>query len=60
MSYLLYMCLFAHSGVHHILGCVVFLFYISSSMLPVSLDCSFLIFPSVFSYAYLCDIMYSK
>jgi len=32
--------------------CVVFLFCFSSSMLPVSLDCPFLIAPSVFSNVY--------
>jgi hypothetical protein len=32
--------------------CVVFLFCFSSSMLPVSLDCSLLISPSVFSVVY--------
>jgi hypothetical protein len=33
--------------------CVVFLFCLSSSMLPVSLDCPFLIAPSVFFNMYL-------
>ena len=49
------MCVFTHSGVQHILCSVVFCF--SSScvpvMLPVSLDCQFLIAPSVFSNIYL-------
>ena len=48
-------CVFTHSGVQHILCSVVFCF--SSScvpvMLPVSLDCQFLIAPSVFSNIYL-------
>ena len=39
MSYLRYLCLFAHSVVKHI-------FFLS--MLPVSLDCPFLIADSVF------------
>jgi hypothetical protein len=34
--------------------CVVSLFCFSLSMLPVSLDCPFLIVPSVFSTVYLC------
>jgi hypothetical protein len=33
--------------------CVVFLFCFSSSMLPVSLDCPFVIAPSIFSNVYL-------
>jgi hypothetical protein len=44
MSYLLYLCLFAHSGVHHIV-CCVFVLFVSSPfvypILPVSLDCPF-------------------
>jgi hypothetical protein len=51
MSYLCYLCLFAYSGVQHILCCVAFrLVY---HMLPVSLNCTFLIAPSVFSNVYL-------
>ena len=50
MSYLRYLWLFAHSGVQHIL-CCVYIFY--TPMLPVSLDCPFLIAPSVFSNVYL-------
>ena len=55
MSYLRYLCLFEHSGVQHILSCVfgfVFLRLVYP-MLPVSLDCQFLLFPSVFSIVYL-------
>jgi hypothetical protein len=50
MSYLLYLCLYAHSGVQHIF-CFVFhrLVY---TMLPVSLNCPFLLAPSVFSNVY--------
>ena len=50
MSYLLYLCLFAHSGVQHLL-CFVFhrLVY---PMLPVSLNCPFLFALSVFSNVY--------
>ena len=33
--------------------CVVFLFCVSSSMLPVSLDCQFVIVPSIFFNVYL-------
>ena len=51
MSYLLYVCLFVHSGVKHILCCVFLrLMY---PMLPVSLDCPFWIAPSVFIPRYL-------
>jgi hypothetical protein len=49
MSYLRYLCLFAYSGVQHI----VFLFYFSSSMLPVSPDRPFLNGPSVYSNVHL-------
>ena len=53
MSYLRYLCLRVYSGVHHILYCTVFLFCFSLSCVPhVSLDCSFLISPSVFSNVY--------
>jgi hypothetical protein len=51
VSYLRYLCLFAHSGVQHTLYCVVVLFFFV--ILPVSLDCPFLIAPSVFSNVYL-------
>ena len=51
MSYLRYLCLFSHSGVQHIL-CCVFLRLVYP-MLPVSLDCPFLIAISVFSNVYL-------
>jgi hypothetical protein len=51
MSYLRYMCLFTDSGVQHIL-CFVFLRRVYP-MLPISMDCQFLIAPSVFSNAYL-------
>ena len=47
MSYLRYLCLFVYSGVQHIL---CFKFFI---LLPVSLDCPFLIALSVFSKVYL-------
>ena len=40
MSYLRYLCLLTYSGVQHILPCVFVL-------LPVSLDCPFLMAPSV-------------
>jgi hypothetical protein len=52
MSYLGYLALFAHSGVQHILCCILVCF--SSSDVPyVSLDCPFLIAPLVFSNVYL-------
>jgi hypothetical protein len=50
MSYLFYLCLFVKWCPTHY--CVVFLLCFSSSMLPVSLDCIFLIVPSVFSNVY--------
>jgi hypothetical protein len=55
MSYLLYLCLLAHIGVKHIL-CCVFVFFVLCRVyhvLPVSLDCPFLIAPSIFSNVYL-------
>ena len=52
MSYLRYLCLFAHSGVRLILCCVLFFFVLLLSMLPVSLDCPFLIAHLVFSNIY--------
>ena len=55
MSYLPFvLCLFAYSGVQHIL-CCVFCFVclrLVYPMLPVSLDCPLLIDPSVFSNVY--------
>ena len=46
--------LFAYSGVQHILCCVFsFFFFVLCTLLPVSLDCQFLIAPSVFFNAYL-------
>jgi len=57
MSYLYYLCLFAHSGVQHISCCVfvlfVFVLCIVYPILSVSLDCSFFIALSVFSNVYL-------
>jgi len=53
MSY--YLCLLTYSGVQHIL-CFAFVFVFLRRvypMLPVSLDCSFMIAPSVFSNVYL-------
>ena len=49
-----YLCLFAYSGVQHILCCSSFDFLrLVYPMLPISLDCPFLIVPSVFSNVYL-------
>ena len=55
MSYLRYLCLLAHSGVQHVLCCVfgLFFFVFCTDMLPVSLQCLFLIALSVFSNVYL-------
>ena len=49
------LCLFAYSGVQHIMYCVFALFCLCS-LLPVSLDCPFFIAPSVFSNVYLLTI----
>jgi hypothetical protein len=49
-----YLCLLAYSGVQHILCCSCFDFLrLVYPMLPISLDCPFLIVPSVFSNVYL-------
>ena len=50
MSYLPYLYLLAYSGVQHILCCIFVSFFLI--LLPVSLDCRFLIAPSVFSNVY--------
>jgi hypothetical protein len=54
MSYLHYLCLFAYSGVQHIL-CLVFFGFLRLvyPMLPVFLDCPFMIAPTVFFNVYL-------
>ena len=53
VSYLRYLCVSAYSGVRHIVFCVfvlfVFVLCLVYPMLPVSLDCPFLIAPSVIS-----------
>jgi hypothetical protein len=50
MSYLHYLCLFTYSGVQHML-CFCFVFHrlVYTGLLPVSLNCQFLLAPSVFS-----------
>ena len=53
MSYLRYLCLFAYIGAQHIMCCVSGFFLFFFVLLPVSLDCPFLITPSVFSNIYL-------
>jgi hypothetical protein len=50
MSYLRCLCLFAYIGVQHILSCVFL--GIVCPVLPVSLDCPFLIALSIFSNVY--------
>jgi hypothetical protein len=58
MSYLRCLLLLAYSSVQHILRCVfIWLVY---HMLAVSLDCSFLIAPSVFSKVYVCWLLVSR
>ena len=55
MPYLRYLCLFAHSGVQHILCCVFLrLLY---PMLPVSLDWQALMTPSIFSNVCIDDLL---
>ena len=62
MAYLRYLCVFAHSGVQHILcwSCLfLFVFFfcfflrLVYPMLPVFLDCLFVVASSVFSSVYL-------
>ena len=64
MSYLLYLCLLAYSGVHHILRCVLLLLFffvfflrLVYPMLLVSLDFPLLIAPWILSNVYLCKIL---
>ena len=52
MSYLRYLCLFGYNGVQYILCCVFVFLRLVYPMLPVSLDCPFLIAPSVLSNIY--------
>ena len=55
-SYLLYLCLIVYIGLRHVLYWVFILFVFilcNLYMLPVSLDCPFLIAPSVLSNVYL-------
>ena len=52
MSYLRYLCLFAHSGVQHMLCFSFVILRLVYYMLPVSLDFPFLMAPSVFSNGY--------
>ena len=54
MSFLCYLCLFLYSDISHTF-CFLFLFFfvLSTLMLEVSLDCPFLIAPSIFSNVYL-------
>ena len=55
MSYVRLLCLFAHSGDQHIFCCVfaLFFFVLYMPVLPVLLDCPYLIAPSVFSNVYI-------
>ena len=55
MSYLRYLCLYPYSSVQRIL-CRVFVLFFAYPMLPASLDCPFLIVPSIFSNVYLVDL----
>ena len=53
MSYLRYLCFFAHSGVQHMFCCVFLCFSWSCVPYVCSMDCPFWIDPSVFSSVYL-------
>jgi hypothetical protein len=58
VSYLRFLCLFAYSGANTY--CVVFLFFLilcDLYVFPVSLDCPFLISPSIFSNVYVGDLV---
>jgi len=57
MSDIRYLCLFAHSGVRHVLCCVFGFLRLVCPMLPFSLDYPFLTSPSVFSRVYLQNIL---
>jgi hypothetical protein len=60
MSYLCYLCLFAYSGVQHILSCVfvlfVFVLCLVYPVLQVSLCCPIFIAPSVFAISENCSL----
>ena len=57
MTYLHYLCLFTYSNVQYILCCVFVLSFLRlvCPMFQVSLDCSFVIAPSVYSNVYSID-----
>jgi hypothetical protein len=57
-SYLRCLCLFVHSGVQRTLCCALFVFCLRLvyPVLPVSLDCPFLIPTSVFSSVYMIHV----
>jgi len=57
MPYLRYLCLLAYSGVQHIMCCDFVFLSLVYPMLPVSLDCPFLIAPSVFSNLYIAKLI---
>ena len=59
MSYLRYLCLFTYSVVQHKLCCVFVLFFFFLSMLPVSLDCPFLIGHLLQSNVYLVLLVFN-
>ena len=53
MSFVRYLCLSEYSGVQHIVCCIFVLYvFVLCPMLPISLDCPFLIALSVFSNIY--------
>ena len=59
MSYLRYLRLFSYSGVQHILCCFCFVFLrLVYLMLPVSLDCPFLIILYVFSLCEFTNVVF--
>ena len=58
MSYLHYLCLFAHRSDQHIICFSFVCLHLVYPMLTVSMDCPFLIAPSVFSNVYFVYIQY--
>jgi hypothetical protein len=58
MSYLHYLCLFSYKSDQHILCFSFVCFHLVHPMLWVSMDCPFLIAPSIFSNVYFVYIQY--
>jgi hypothetical protein len=52
MSYLRCLCLLRYGGVRHVLCFRLVFLRLVCTVLPVSMDCSFLVAPSIFSSVY--------